>query len=95
MLKYTVISFGLFLSSLAYGADSSAVKKPEPPVRYFDKIGNRLAPQTIQIIHEMDCDPNGWRFNAQEWRMMKDGGMILPRYYKDPEHGSNGGWELT
>lgn len=38
----------------------------------------------------------GWKYNDWEWLRMTNGVLPLgPKYYKDPKHGSNGGWDVT
>lgn len=81
----------LLYATKSYCADSTATKpRSEPPVRYFYRDGSPIEPEWVPIIHEKDCNENGWRFRGYEWKE-----HIEPEYLFDPEHGSNGGWAIA
>ena len=90
--KLYIIVALVFLYGSAYAsADSSKVADENKiPYRFYYEDGTQIAPQYIEIIHQKDCCPDGWRYDNQEWRKMNTF-PERPAHYKDPEHGSNGG----
>ncbi len=60
------------------------------PYRIYDSDGDKLPPQAIEVIHQKDCCPYGWKFNIYEWWDIKTF-PTPPEYDRDPVHGSNGG----
>lgn len=83
----------LFSVNATEAADTTATHKAPRivPVRYFYDTGNRIPTQLIEITHERDSDPNGWKWDDWEWMQMKRGILTVPAYYNDPIHGSNNG----
>lgn len=47
-------------------------------------------PMLRKMREARDAFPDGWKYDSWEWLNMQP-----PRYYKDPIHGSNGGYEYA
>lgn len=93
----TLIILLLLMSAVAFAAASDTVTV-KPPVRTLDHQGRQISPEWVPLFYEKDCDQNGWRFEIDEWLplrvRMSTARPMVPRLYKDPDHGSNGGYEI-
>ncbi len=74
ILLIALLASGAYAGGFA-GTDTAAVNFP---------------PSMRPTIRVRNSNPNGWKFNFEEWIMLR-----APRYYKDKEHGSNGGYDYA
>lgn len=81
------LTYILFIAVLFSNSEADP-KKQEPPIRTRFLDGRPIPPFQIKMVHEKDCDPNGWRWGIQEWERMD----IVPKYDTDSIHGSNHGY---
>lgn len=61
---------------------------------YWQKWEQDASPMDRKLERLWDSDPNGWRFDEDEWRELYFGRSVAPKYYRHPVHGSNGGVEI-
>jgi hypothetical protein len=52
------------------------------------------SPDEIILMEGKRNDSNGWRFDSEEWDLLRRGRLSAPKYYRDSKYGSNGGVEI-
>lgn len=75
---------------------AGANTKPKPNEPQFDwEKYIKTYPRSGRDFLEKRTDKFGWKFSLDEWELMKQGRCNMLKYYKDPDHGSNGGYEVA
>ena len=60
----------------------------------LDSDGDPIAPSDLKLIEDANTYMGGWKFDSNEWKMLKEGFGTLPEYYNSPVHGTNGGHSI-
>lgn len=99
MKKYFFLASLIAFSLPALSDEVDKALPTKPPVRTQSEEGWPIPTDDIPLVYDKDCDPNGWRFNIDEWLQMCSQGittapLAVPRYYRNPINGSNGGYEI-
>lgn len=91
-----IIVLGFLFISTAIAQDSAGYWKntKDVPKRLYYDDGSLMTPQDIELVHDKDCCPDGWKFNCGEWESIYFF-PIEPAYYDDPENGSNNGYSFA